>query len=133
MTIIRVTTIGTNGYVNIGDTIVLISASVNKIHPNPKDEFSDPKIGPNFSIVSDYVNKFRTAQNRGEIRKKYCLKSFPISTEYRFILMMKRLLCLMERLMALRYISLMLMMMSGEKRLWKELTRYRKGEAYASE
>ena len=46
--------------------MVTKKVSINKIHPNPKDEFSDPKIGPNFSIVSDYVNKISMAQNRGE-------------------------------------------------------------------
>ena len=38
--------------------LVTNKLSVNKIHPNPVDEFCDPKIGPNFGIVGNYVDKF---------------------------------------------------------------------------
>lgn len=34
---------------------------LSKIHPNPEDEFSDPEIGPNYQIVSDYAKEFRSA------------------------------------------------------------------------
>lgn len=35
--------------------------SIEKLHPNPEDEFSDPTIGPNYQIVSDYARDFRSA------------------------------------------------------------------------
>lgn len=28
-----------------------------KLHPNPGDEFCDPAIGPNYKIISEYVEK----------------------------------------------------------------------------
>lgn len=31
------------------------------LHPNPKDEFSDPKVGPNYEIVSRYAEGYRRA------------------------------------------------------------------------
>lgn len=30
-----------------------------ELHPNPQDEFCDPSVGPNYSIVSDYEKTFR--------------------------------------------------------------------------
>ena len=30
-----------------------------QLHPNPQDEFCDPAIGPNYSIVADYERNFR--------------------------------------------------------------------------
>lgn len=32
---------------------------LSKLHPNPQDEFCDPSIGPNYSIVGDYEKSFR--------------------------------------------------------------------------
>ncbi|MBR3179874.1 MAG: ParB N-terminal domain-containing protein [Clostridia bacterium] len=34
-------------------------APLNKLHPNPDDEFCMPEIGPNFSIISEYIKQFR--------------------------------------------------------------------------
>lgn len=34
---------------------------LSKLHPNPDDEFSDPAIGPNYQIVSDYAKEFLAA------------------------------------------------------------------------
>lgn len=34
---------------------------ITKIHPNPDDEFTDPEIGPNYGIVSNYADTFRKA------------------------------------------------------------------------
>ena len=31
---------------------------IEKLHPNPEDEFCDPKIGPHFGIIGDYTSKF---------------------------------------------------------------------------
>ena len=33
-----------------------------RIHPNPDDEFCDPKIGPNYDIVSQYSEEIRAAR-----------------------------------------------------------------------
>ena len=35
------------------------------LHPNPKDEFSDPKVGPNYEIVKNYANGYRIAAESG--------------------------------------------------------------------
>ena len=40
-----------------------------KLHPNPDDEFCKPKVGPNYGIISDYMNRFR--EERGHSRQ-YC-------------------------------------------------------------
>ena len=32
---------------------------VNKLHPNPEDEFCDPKIGPSYPIVTNYIQEFQ--------------------------------------------------------------------------
>ena len=36
-------------------------ADIEKLHPNPEDEFCDPMIGPNDKIISDYVQKIRNS------------------------------------------------------------------------
>ena len=35
------------------------SVSCSKLHPNPNDEFCDPEIGPNYSIISCYEGDYR--------------------------------------------------------------------------
>ena len=42
-----------------------------RLHPNPEDEFCDPNIGPNYSIVSDYVQTIQLNWRKGY---KYCYK-----------------------------------------------------------
>ena len=39
--------------------------SIKKLHPNPEDEFSMVKIGPNYGIVGNYESEFRNAINHG--------------------------------------------------------------------
>lgn len=34
-------------------------ASIQKLHPNPEDEFCKPEIGPNHHIISEYVARYR--------------------------------------------------------------------------
>ena len=34
--------------------------SPDQMHPNPEDEFCDPEVGPNESIVEDYVDEARS-------------------------------------------------------------------------
>lgn len=38
-----------------------------KLHPNPDDEFTDPKIGPNYQIVSSYVEAIKVAKEHADI------------------------------------------------------------------
>ena len=38
-----------------------------KLHPNPDDEFSDPRVGPNYQIVSSYVDAIKKARYHAEI------------------------------------------------------------------
>ncbi len=37
-------------------------APMDRLHPNPNDEFCNPEIGPNYSIISSYQQKIRKAQ-----------------------------------------------------------------------
>ncbi|MBQ9289857.1 MAG: ParB N-terminal domain-containing protein [Clostridia bacterium] len=37
--------------------LLVISAPVTSLHPNPEDEFTDPNIGPDEEIVNDYAKK----------------------------------------------------------------------------
>ena len=39
------------------------------LHPNPDDEFCSPKVGPNYRIISEYMNSFRLARHH---TKQYC-------------------------------------------------------------
>ena len=34
-------------------------AAIKKFHPNPDDEFSMPEIGPNYSIISNYMARYQ--------------------------------------------------------------------------
>ena len=40
-----------------------------KLHPNPDDEFCMPKVGPNYGIISDYMNRFREERRHS---RQYC-------------------------------------------------------------
>ena len=40
-------------------------ANPKKMHPNPRDEFSDPNIGPNDEIVHNYMDEMLNAQRIG--------------------------------------------------------------------
>ena len=37
--------------------LLVKQAKVGKIHPNPRDEFSQPEVGPNMSIINQYVQQ----------------------------------------------------------------------------
>ena len=43
----------------LAERMLVKKARVDKLHPNPDDEFSDPAIGPNFEIVSAYSEDYR--------------------------------------------------------------------------
>lgn len=43
-------------------------APLGKLHPNPDDEFCMPKVGPNYRIISEYIQSFRQAAHT----KDYC-------------------------------------------------------------
>ena len=38
------------------------SVSIEKLHPNPRDEFSMPEIGPNYSIITKYEQEIRRSR-----------------------------------------------------------------------
>lgn len=42
------------------------TAPLTKLHPNPEDEFSMPDIGPNFGIVNDYAEAFRSGAEKAK-------------------------------------------------------------------
>ena len=44
-------------------------APCDKLHPNPDDEFCSPKVGPNYRIVSEYMDSFRRERLHS---KRYC-------------------------------------------------------------
>ena len=45
--------------------ILIRQLPIDRIHPNPEDEFCDPAIGPSGSIISDYIARFsRRMKNR---------------------------------------------------------------------
>ena len=44
-------------------------APCDRLHPNPDDEFCSPKVGPNYRIISEYMNSFRLARHH---TKQYC-------------------------------------------------------------
>lgn len=41
------------------ERMLVNKAPVNKIHPNPDDEFCFPNVGPSYRIISEYEKKFR--------------------------------------------------------------------------
>ena len=41
--------------------MVVRKADCYSLHPNPEDEFCDPKIGPNYRIISEYQDRFLNA------------------------------------------------------------------------
>ncbi len=41
------------------------SIPIDRLHPNPTDEFCKPDIGPNYSIITSYQQQIREAQLRG--------------------------------------------------------------------
>lgn len=52
-------------HASVPERILTRRLSVNRIHPNPDDEFSMESIGPNYEIVGKYVKEFSDAINRG--------------------------------------------------------------------
>ena len=44
-------------------------APLSKLHPNPDDEFCMPKVGPNYRIISQYMESFRLERLHS---KDYC-------------------------------------------------------------
>ena len=45
---------------------IVRSVPMEKLHPNPEDEFSMPEIGPNYGIISSYQSKIIEAQQLGK-------------------------------------------------------------------
>ena len=49
---------------SIFERLLTRNVRTNLLHPNPKDEFSMPDIGPNYEIVGNYVNSISIAKKR---------------------------------------------------------------------
>ena len=49
------------------------TAAIEKIHPNPGDEFCFPEIGPNYEIISGYVRDYNSL--KGDLSARQYLKS----------------------------------------------------------
>ena len=47
---------------------ILRKARLSRLHPNPDDEFCMPKVGPNYRIISEYMQSFRLAAHT----RDYC-------------------------------------------------------------
>ena len=45
---------------SIMEVLTVRFLSPDRMHPNPEDEFCDPEVGPNESIVEDYVDEARS-------------------------------------------------------------------------
>lgn len=45
---------------------IIKKMDVNRLHPNPQDEFSIPDIGPNYEIVANYESEFRRLMLHGQ-------------------------------------------------------------------
>ena len=55
------------------ERLLVKKAPVSKLHPNPEDEFSRPEIGPNYSIVTSYIaryKRFKTMSRPEEIAEE---------------------------------------------------------------
>lgn len=50
---------------NPAERLLISKLPINKLHPNPQDEFCDPDIGPNYNTVNDYRSKIRRVLNNG--------------------------------------------------------------------
>lgn len=57
-------------------------ARLSRLHPNPDDEFCMPKVGPNYQIISDYMQSFSIERAHS---KDYCEEPlpFPVSRIYK--------------------------------------------------
>lgn len=48
------------------ERLLVKKTKLDRLHPNPDDEFCFPSIGPNYEIISSYIEKFKFADKRGE-------------------------------------------------------------------
>ena len=51
---------------NLFERIFIHKIPWKKVHPNPNDEFCDPKIGPNYGIISRYEDTIRNAMKHAQ-------------------------------------------------------------------
>ena len=49
----------------LAERVLVRKAECARLHPNPADEFSDPAIGPNYQIISDYEHKIMECERYG--------------------------------------------------------------------
>jgi len=60
------------------ECLLVKKAAISKLHPNPDDEFSRPDIGPNYSIISEYMMRY---QRYGSMKKPEELVEEPLMVE----------------------------------------------------
>ncbi len=60
------------------ECLLVKKAAVAKLHPNPDDEFSRPEIGPNYSIISEYMARY---QRYGSMKRPEELVEEPLMVE----------------------------------------------------
>ena len=60
------------------ERVLIKKVPIEKLHPNPDDEFCWPSIGPNFSIISDYEARY---QRYGTMKKPEEIVEEPIMVE----------------------------------------------------
>ena len=67
---------------SLAERMFVKKARWQQLHPNPDDEFCFPSIGPNYTILSDYAEKFvRERQADAKIWKdpSSCRRSIPMA------------------------------------------------------
>lgn len=58
---------------NIFERAIIRKVPIVKVHPNPNDEFCKPNVGPNYSIISDYI--YRIGNGWGFVQTDSALES----------------------------------------------------------
>ena len=62
----------------LAERLLVKKAPVEKLHPNPDDEFSMPEVGPNDSIISEYMARYR---QYGSMKKPDEIEEEPLMVE----------------------------------------------------
>ena len=62
------------------ERLIVRKVKIQKLHPNPEDEFSMPDIGPNYRIVQDYVQRYLKLRTIS-IRPTYDMLVDPLTVE----------------------------------------------------
>ena len=63
------TTLSTPRKATLLERLLIRKVPIEKLHPNPEDEFADPNIGPNNNIVGEYSNQIAFSNGYNTISK----------------------------------------------------------------